>query len=117
MIREGRELRSRMDYIMGTGRRLLWNVSVREPRYNSDHYMFLGCLHSNPPEGTRQLPWGSQAAPPPTADHPNEGGRNIRVSMEGRPEAPGTGREEKRMDLGGHVETCQQESLRAPRSR
>ena len=48
MIREGREVRSRMDYILGTDCRLFGNVSVRDPRHNSDHYMFLGCLHSAP---------------------------------------------------------------------
>ena len=48
MIREGREVRSRTDYILGTDRRLFGNVSVRDPRHNSDHYMVLGCLHSAP---------------------------------------------------------------------
>ena len=48
MIREGREVRSRTDYIMGTDHRLFGNVSVRDPRHNSDHYMVLGFLHSSP---------------------------------------------------------------------
>ena len=48
MIREGREVSSRTDYIMGTDQRIFGNVSVREPRHNSDHYMVLGCLHSAP---------------------------------------------------------------------
>ena len=46
MIREGREVRSRTDYILGMDCRLFGNVSVRDPRHNSDHYMVLGCLHS-----------------------------------------------------------------------
>ena len=46
MIREGREVRSRTDYILGTDCRLFGNVSVRDPRHNSYHYMVLGCLHS-----------------------------------------------------------------------
>ena len=46
MIREGREVRSRTDYILGTDRRLFGNVSVRYPRHNSDHYLVMGCLHS-----------------------------------------------------------------------
>ena len=46
MIREGREVRSWTDYILGTDLRLFGNVSVRDPRHNSDHYMVLGCLHS-----------------------------------------------------------------------
>ena len=27
---------------------LFWNVSVRDPRHNLDHYLVLGCLHSTP---------------------------------------------------------------------
>ena len=46
MIQEGREVRPRTDYILGTDRRLFGNVSVRDTRHNSDHYMVLGCLHS-----------------------------------------------------------------------
>ena len=46
MLRKGREVRSRTDYILGTDRRLFRNVTVRDPRHNSDHYMVLGCLPS-----------------------------------------------------------------------
>ena len=46
MIRKGREAMSRTDYILGTDRRLIRNVSVRDPRHNSDHYMVMGCLPS-----------------------------------------------------------------------
>ena len=45
MIREGREVWSRRDYILGTDICLFGNVSVRDPRHNSDHYMVMGCLH------------------------------------------------------------------------
>ena len=45
MICADREVRSRTVYILGTDRRLFWNVSVWDPRHNSDHYMVLGCLH------------------------------------------------------------------------
>ena len=38
-------LRSHTEYILGTDRRLFQNVSVRYPRYSTDHYMVLGCLH------------------------------------------------------------------------
>ena len=48
MVREGKVVRSRMDYILGKDRRLFWNVSVQDPRHNTDHYMVLGCLHSAP---------------------------------------------------------------------
>ena len=40
-----------------------------------------------------------------TIDRPYKGGQNIRVHLEGRIKSPGMGREEKRMDLGGHMET------------
>ena len=46
MLRKRREVRSWMYYILGTDRRLFRNVSVWDPRYNSDHYMVLGCLPS-----------------------------------------------------------------------
>ena len=46
MPRIGREVRSRTYYLMGTDRRLFQNVSFPDPRYNSDHYMVLGCLCS-----------------------------------------------------------------------
>ena len=48
MLRKGQEVRSRADYILGTDRRLFRNVTVRDPRHNSDHYMVLGCLPSAP---------------------------------------------------------------------
>ena len=48
MLRTGREVRSRTDYILGTDRRLFGNVSIQDPRHNSDHYMVLGCLQSAP---------------------------------------------------------------------
>ena len=46
MLQKGREVRSRTDYILGTNCRLFGNVSVRDPRHNSDHYMVLGCFPS-----------------------------------------------------------------------
>ena len=48
MLRKGQEVRSRTDYILGTDRRLFSNVTVQEPRHNSDHYMVLDCLPSAP---------------------------------------------------------------------
>ena len=48
MVQEWREVRSRTDYILGTDHRLFWNVSVRDPRHNSDHYLVLGCLRGDP---------------------------------------------------------------------
>ena len=48
MVREGGVVRSRTDYTLGTYLRLFWNVSVRDPRHNTNHYMVLGCLRSAP---------------------------------------------------------------------
>ena len=48
MVREGKVVRSWTDYILGIDCPLFWNVSVRDPRHNTDHYMVLGCLHSAP---------------------------------------------------------------------
>ena len=47
-------MRSRTDYILGTDRRLFKNVSVRDPRHNSDHYMVLGCLPNAPLSETKR---------------------------------------------------------------
>ena len=44
MVRGGKAIRSRTDYILGTDRSLFRNVAVRDPRYNSDHYMVVGLL-------------------------------------------------------------------------
>ena len=46
ILRKGREVRSRTDYILGTDRRLIRNVSLWDPWHNTDHYMVLGCLSS-----------------------------------------------------------------------
>ena len=45
MIREGRFVQSQTDVILGTDHLIFGNVSVWDPRHNSDHYMVLGCLH------------------------------------------------------------------------
>ena len=48
MLRKGREVRSRTDYILGTDHYIFRNIAVQDPRHNSDHYMVLGCLPSAP---------------------------------------------------------------------
>ena len=70
MIRAGREVRSRTDYILGKDFRLFWNVSVRDPRHNSDHYMVLGFLcsaplreHSRYLGGRKRIPLRQPTAP------------------------------------------------------
>ena len=44
MVREGKVIKSRTDYLLGTDRSLFRNVAVRDPRHNSDHYMVVGHL-------------------------------------------------------------------------
>ena len=46
MVRKGRVVRFRTDYLLGTDRSLFRNVSVRDPRHNTDHYMVVGHLRS-----------------------------------------------------------------------
>ena len=48
MIWEGREVRSRMDYILGKDCCLICNVSIWDPRHNLDHYLVPGCLRGTP---------------------------------------------------------------------
>ena len=52
MVREGKVVRSRTDYLLGTDRSLFRNVSVRDPRHNTDHFMVVGCLRSAPERNT-----------------------------------------------------------------
>ena len=63
MVREGRVVRSRTDYLLGTDRSLFRNVSVRDPRHNTDHYMVVGHLriamardHAYYIKGRRKIP-------------------------------------------------------------
>ena len=46
MVREDKVVRSRRDYILGIYQSLFRNVSVRDPRHNTDHFMVVGCLRS-----------------------------------------------------------------------
>ena len=46
MVREGRVVRSRTEYLLGTDRSLFRNVSVQDPSHKTDHYMLVGHLHS-----------------------------------------------------------------------
>ena len=43
-----REVRSRMDYILGADLHLFRNVAARDQQHNLNHYMVLGCLCSAP---------------------------------------------------------------------
>ena len=44
MVRGGKAVRSRTDYILGTEHSLFRNVAIRDPRHNPDHYMVMGLL-------------------------------------------------------------------------
>ena len=78
-----------MDYILDTDRHLIGNVSVRDPRHNSDHYMVLFCLHSSPLREHARYLGGAQASPPPPTDRPDKKGQNIRGPTEYRPKDAG----------------------------
>ena len=70
MVQEGKVVRSRTDYIIGTDRSLFRNVSVRNPRHNTNHFMLVGCLRSAPERehiryiaGRKKLPLRPPADP------------------------------------------------------
>ena len=44
MVRQGRLVRSRTDYILGSDQQSFQNMAVRDPRHNYYHLMVLGCL-------------------------------------------------------------------------
>ena len=48
MVRGVKVVRSRTDYLLGTEGSLFRNVSVWDPRHNTDHFMVVGCLLSTP---------------------------------------------------------------------
>ena len=56
MVRQGRVVRSRTDYIMGYDCRIFQNVAVRDLRHNSNHLMVMECLYgASPMEHSRYL--------------------------------------------------------------
>ena len=74
-MREGKVVRSRMDYLLGTDRSLFRNVSVRDPRHNTDHFMVVGCLRSAPEREHTRYIVGRRKLPlrPPTKPTREEG--------------------------------------------
>ena len=44
---DGREVRSRREYILGTDRILFQDAAIQDARHHSEHYMVLGCLRGN----------------------------------------------------------------------
>ena len=71
----------------------------------------VGLPTQRPQEGKRQIPLGEQASTPLSTSQTHTGVRHLRDPTEGRAGAIREGEEEERMDFGGHVETCQRESL------
>ena len=56
MVREGKVVRSRTNYLLGTDRSLFRNMSVWDPQHNTNHFMVVGCLCSAPErEHTRYI--------------------------------------------------------------
>ena len=68
MVREGKVVRSWTDYILGKDRSIFSNVSVRDPRHNTDHFMVVGCLRSAPEREPIKYLMGRKKLPlrPPT---------------------------------------------------
>ena len=75
MVREGKVVRSRTDYIIGIDRNLFRNVSVRDPRHNTNHFMVVGCLRSAPEQEHTRYIMGRWKMPlrPPTEPTREEG--------------------------------------------
>ena len=49
MRRQGRLVRSRTDYILGSDCRIFQNVALRDPMHNSDYFMVMGSLREASP--------------------------------------------------------------------
>ena len=81
MVRLGREVRSRTNFILGIYRRLFRNVAAQDPQHNSDHYMVLGCLRSAPMREHIEYLGRRTRPPPPSEDHTNEGERTLCCHM------------------------------------
>ena len=75
-------MRSLTDYILGIYCCLFRNGAVLDPRHNSEHYFFLGCLRIAPLRKHKV-----QAAPPQALDQSNERGKTLCVPAEGHPKA------------------------------
>ena len=65
------------------------NVSARDPRHNSYHYIVLVCLYNAPLREHARYLGGAQVPPPPPTDITDEGGQKLRGPMEGRPKTAG----------------------------
>ena len=59
-----------MDYILGTDQSLFCNVSFRDPRHNTNHFMVLGFLRSTPKKGDAKYLRGRNNLPPKPPNEP-----------------------------------------------
>ena len=96
---------SQTNYILRMDHRLFWNVSVQDPRHNSEPYMVLGCLRSTPLRDHAKYLGGCKQVPPMNTDRPNKGGQNLQGPTEGRSKALGTVCEGRCVDIGNNVDT------------
>ena len=113
MVREGRYVRYRTDYILGTDCRLFWNVSVRDLRHNSDCYMVLCFLRSAPLREHYEYLRRCKRLPlltPTTLTREDGIFAALRRAV---PKPRAWDVREKIVDIGSHMNTHQQESLRA----
>ena len=56
MVQQGREVRYWTVYILGSDRRIFWEVAIWDPGHNFDHLMVMGCLcGTSPRENLRYL--------------------------------------------------------------
>ena len=63
------------NYILGIDRRLFWNVSVWDPRHNTDHYIMMVCLRSAPKRENTNYLTGRNCLPlQPLSDPTREDG-------------------------------------------
>ena len=74
MVREGSIISSRTDYFLGTDRRYLRAVSVKEPRHDSDHRMIVGVLSCDKLKENKRCIMSQQRYPlkAPTGDNRTE---------------------------------------------
>ena len=74
MVRLGREVWSRREYILDTDHRQFRNVAIRDPRDNSDYYLVLGCLRITSLREHTKYP-GRRMYPPLWTPKPTRQGR------------------------------------------
>ena len=105
MVRGGKAVRSRTDYILGTDRCLFTNVVARDPRYNSDHYMVMGLLRGGTAKAHDKYIVGRRKVPMQPRGEADAGGETLRGSAAGRAETATAGTASERVDLRGDMAT------------